>query len=654
MSRLKVTAALSAWALAAIAAGALWWQTRPVRGPVPGVVAAPTHVLASPSAGRLLAVTVAPGEAVEAGQALARLRTDDIDAELAVARAELTALIDRMEAESVTLRRALQRETLDTQAKLAQAQANLAGARAHQAAGLAERKALSTQLDRLEGALREGLTAVDHLTGLRARERSLARSTALTPMQLKAWQTLTEHMNAALLAVDDATVAVRLKPLAADVAVQRRRLEALLARREARILRAPAAGVVAQILHRTGDTVAAGEPVVQLRGAADQVVAWLPAEAVDRLVPGQTVNVQLRRGALQIAGVVDRMGPALEALPAHLWLNPDRPRWGRPAYVRLTAPAAPLVAGEPVQLSLGAAPTGALAAAPAPPPGPALMTVPKALWQVSRFEPSGGVWVPALGRVLMVSDDTGLDGEASEGAPWVFGFDPDGHVDPAPIPLHGLAAAAGLDVVSDLESITRSPDGDLWLLASQSVSRKGKRKPKRQLLLQVRPTDGRLVVLAAAPLFPRLRPLLTDAEAQALDIEAMTWVDGALLLGLKAPLDAQGHARLWRLADPAAAARGDAAAVPTPVGAVALPTGADGAPGGFSDLLLDGGRLLATSTLADGPAQGCAWQIPWPLTAAAPKRLACWPDLKPEGLARTPQGVQVYFDAMPPRWAPLP
>ncbi|MCB9521746.1 MAG: HlyD family efflux transporter periplasmic adaptor subunit [Myxococcales bacterium] len=646
----RATAAGLSWIAAVAGAGVLWWQQRPAKAPLVGMIEAATHVAAAPEAGRVQAVLVEPGQPVTAGQALARLRTDDLDAELAVARAELAALVDRVEAEGAALRTSLRQEALDTQARLAQARAHLADVHASRAVGQAEREALVSQLDRLEGALQAGLTAVDHLTSLRARERALAQASAQAPRQVAAWRTLTEQVEQALAAVDDASVEVRLKPLSAEVEVQRRRLEGLLLRREARVLRASVAGRVAEVRHRQGDAVTAGEPVITLRAPSDQVVAWSPTVLVDRLEPGQAVEVRARRGRLVLSGRVERLGPAVEALPAHLWRTANQPAYGRPAYVRLDSAAADLVAGEPVQLVLRDGPAGAQAADKPAPPGPRPLAVPEALSRVSRFEPSGGVWLAELGAALVVSDDTGLEDQPSEDRPWVFRVDHAGQVSPAPVPIEGLEGLGFAKGVSDLESATRDPAGDLWLLASNSLNKKGKRKPKRQPLIRARWGSGRLHALAAAPLFEVLSAGLTPAEQDALDVEAMTWADGGLLLGLKAPLGAQGGARLWRIADPAAAAAGKPVPV-TPVAELVLPTGADGAPGGFSELLLEGSTLWATSTLAAGPARGCLWRLPWPLPPQhRPEPVACWPDLKPEGLLAGPQGVMVLFDSDPPRW----
>jgi multidrug resistance efflux pump len=664
MRGLRTTAAIAAWVLAATLAGWLWWRNRPAYAPLTGMVTAASHTVGPHEASRVSAVLVQPGQSVRAGEALVLLRTDDLDGALTVARAELAELVSAVEAEAATLTQALRKERIAAQARLAQAKATLAGVRATRAAHMAELKSLTGQLERLEHALRDGLTAVDRVTSLKARERALAQSTALAPGQLRAWKTLTEQVNAAIAAVNDDAISVRLRPLQARTEAQHRRLEQLLIQRAARTLRAPLDGVVASVVHRAGDPVAAGQPVVVLRGTPNQLVAWLGPIAVNALPVGRSVRALARNGKRTLEGTVVRLGPAVERLPEQLWSQPARPAWGRPVYIQLKKAAPDLVAGEPIRLSLDPTiPNGVAVAAPAPSTGPQPLNVPASLLQRTRFEPSGALWLPELGRYLVVSDDTGLKDGANEHAPWVFLVSAEGQVDPKPLVLSGFEAAAGRSTVTDLESLTRAPDGTIWLLCSQSQSRKKKRKKKRQLLIHARLDGSRLRTLGAAPLFHAFKHLPADARTRLgfdarLDIEAMTWADGALLLGLKSPQDDQGRARLLRLDRPERLLAGDVSptgAQLSLVGSVALPTGPGGEPGGFADLFLSGGHLMATSTLtSDDAARGCAWRIPWPLTGAAAERLRCWPGLKPETITQGPTGLVVFFDSRPPKWAPLP
>ena len=79
---------------------------------------------------------------------------------------------------------------------------------------------------------------------------------------------------------------------------------------------------------------------------------------------------------------------------------------------------------------------------------------------------------------LIVSDDTGLQNK-HEHSPWIFSMSANGTIDPNPIPIQKSGK------LKDLESITRNKNGDLYLLSSQSHSRKGKRSVERTQFLKV-------------------------------------------------------------------------------------------------------------------------------------------------------------------------
>ncbi|MCB9539918.1 MAG: HlyD family efflux transporter periplasmic adaptor subunit [Myxococcales bacterium] len=640
------------WLAALVGVLVLWRRATPDHAPLSAEVLAPTHQVGPAEAGRIVEVMVQPGDAVRAGQVLARLDTLDLDAETAIARAELATLAAQVAAETAALQAEVSKNRLDTQSRLAEAQATLADARAEQAARKAELETLSNQLGRLEAVLRDGLAEVDRVTALRARQRALTEEAALRPQTMRAWRRLGDRMNDALSAIDDGAIGVRIRPLQSAVETQQRRIEALAARRARRTLRAPVDGHVEAVRHQAGDPVPAGAPIVTVVSSGRPLVrAYLNATLLRGVQPGRAVQVRSADHGVTTEGVVERLGPAMVELPARLWPRPDAPRYGRPIYVRLTGDTT-LLPGEVAEVTLLDVDAGGAQAAPAA--GPARLDVPAALGAISRFEPSGAVWLPERGRFLVVSDDTGLKGP-TEHQPMVFLIDPAGRVDPTPLPIEGVGR------LSDLEAVTRDPDGALWLLCSQSRSKKGKRSAKRQRLVRATLDGDRLRASGSVALFDALTASL-DASAQAalglgdaLDVEGMAWFDGGLLLGLKAPSTPDGRARLWRVHGPALVFEhgfGPTGARIEPFGAVRLPTGPKGAPGGVSDLVVDGDGLLLLSTLAEGPDASAAWRVTLPL-GGAPQRLASWPDLKAEALARGPDGWTVFFDSEPPRWAPL-
>jgi HlyD family secretion protein len=638
-----------AFGLALVGVVVLWARTSPQRDGLPALVDAPRHRVGPLDAGRLAAVLVGPGDEVDAGQIVARLDTADLDAELDVARATVDEDLAEVEATAAAFAAEARDKRMAFAAELARARATLADVRGQQAARQAELATLSSQFDRLDGALKDRLVEVDRLGALRARQQGLAQEANVAPQAVRAWSDVTQQIRDALDSIHDSDLAKRLGPLRARVETQERRVRQILDRREQRVLRAPVGGRVATVLRAAGDTVAAGEPILEIVPRDGLIItAYVPEDHARGLPVGTTIEAVLRdrTAAHGAEGVVERLGPAIVELPRQLWYAPDRPRYGRPVLIRVTGDA-DLLPGEVASVRPL---TGGAQAATAPTSGPTEVVVPDALKARTRLEPSGAVWVPELQRMLVVSDDTGLPGQ-DDHVPIVFTATADGHFDPDPLPIEGV------DRVSDLESVSRANDGTFYLLASQSLSEKGRRPEKRQWLLRATLADRRLRVTGKIALYDALeRGLSAEARADlglgpALDIEGSAWRDGDLLLGLKAPLRDGARAVVWRLAD----VNGfiDRGGLPTDrpdagvtrVLDVALPTCPGGAPGGISELRVEGKRLYLLSTQPDGPACGSAWRLDLDAAGRSPERLGVWPDLKPEGLTRADDGgLVVLFD----------
>lgn len=288
-------------------------------------------------------------------------------------------------------------------------------------------------------------------------------------------------------------------------------------------------------------------------------------------------------------------------------------------------------------------------------PTPREVAVPPALLEVtSPPELSGIAWSAALDRYLVVSDDTGVRGRGGRHAPMVLALDASGRgLDPAPIPI------AGIDALKDAEAICAGPDGTFFLLTSHSPSNEGKTGRARRQLLHLALRGRGLAALGALDLTAPggASALLAVAGLDPggqLDLEAVAYHAGALYVGLKSPLAADGRAVILRLADPMGAAR----AGRVPPGALtrfaAVPLCVEQAGRrvceGFSDLLFlqDGSLVAAANAPKGGPSDGggAVWWLPAPPAGASPRVLARFPGLKPEGIALAPDGrrLAVVFD----------
>lgn len=644
--RFRRWASLGIWLVAAIAATYLWWDTGHQRSLVVGVVEGKVHRVGPVEASKLRAVFVRAGERVEAGQALAALETAELDAEIAAAHGRMDELLADIEAQTERYGRDLRSRRVSLEAQLASAQANLAEARSKQAGEKAELSTLNQQLARLQEMEQRGLAEMDRVSTLRTRHARLSRSAQHNPATLTAYRTLASQTGEALSHVDDAGLEILLKPVRARARTQAQSLNDLMARRERRTLRAPRDGQVATVFRNVGDPLVAGEAVLEVvETRADRLLAYVPEQNARRLGPGSVVHAVSHDQSMRRLnrGVVEEVGESIVQLPARFWRVSAKPEYGRPIHIKLEKNS-DLLVGESVLVTEVS--RGAIAASNTA--NTQTAQVPEALSRVSRLEVSGAVWWPARDRFLVVSDDTGHKHQGKH-SPWLFTVSKDGVFDPAPVAIHGV------DTVSDLESIALSPAGDLYLLASQSRNKRGRRPVHRQWFLRAKMKDSGIEVTGKIALASTLETHFDPQErahlgiTDQLDIEGMAWHDGGLLLGIKSPAAEGIKARIWRLSDPNALfdgrGLGAGGATLSTFARVNLPTGPGDAPGGVSDLWVENKTLYILSTVVDGPPAGAAWRVGLGEETVTPAVIARWPGLKPEAISRAGAGpLVVFFD----------
>ncbi|MGK3969311.1 HlyD family secretion protein [Sorangium sp. So ce118] len=658
------------------------------RGRVFGYAEALPEVISPIETARVASVEVTVGQEVSAGQVIATLDTSVIDAEISIAKAQKTQVEADLQMELALLEQELEVDRASIERALAEQ-------REEQRRAVAEARVLDGEISRIKQLVEDRQAVVGDLTKLdlqHATATAIAsekpRTLSLLDAQLKAAERRRSELR-------DRGSGLAAK-LDADVRVASESVALLEQRRAGYVLRAANAGRVASIDRQPGEIVQAGEPLVQLLSARTgaRAVACVPERSALGLQEGDAAELWSRDQLIgaSIPGSIVAVGPLVSELPARCWPTPQMPAWGRVVTIALDTPMA-LVPGQAFDITFGARRDAAAAAppkpapaappkpAPAAPPKPAaasaqvLMKVPPALAGRSRLEPSGILARPGESRYLIVSDDTGHE-RRDEGAPWLFAMAAGGAVEPDPVTV------SGVDELSDIEAIAAGDAGEIYLLSSQSYSKKGKRKPERTALLRLRPegrgfrVDGEIhlaEVLDAVP--ARAAALGLPGGTRALDIEGLAFRQGALYLGLKAPLDPQGNAMIWRIAAPGALFGGEGAvAVEAASAKKKQRTAAEAArfeaaraslwararvdvelagrptPGGISELLfMQDGSLAVTSTPSteDGDA-GALWRVDRPEAGVlAPRLVQRFPGLKPEGL--TPSlaagALMVVFDA---------
>ncbi|UQA63154.1 HlyD family secretion protein [Polyangium aurulentum] len=644
------------------------------RGHVVGFAQATPEAIAPTEIARVVSIGVGVGDEVLPGQIIAQLDTTAIDAEIAVAKADKTRLEAEVRAEEAVL---AQKLDVDLEA-LEREQARQ---REEQLRVSAEAKALDDEMSRVKQLVEDRQAVFGELAQLdlqRATVTALAsekpRTLGLLAKQIKA----AEQRRKTAKQEGSATAA----KLEADLLVAERNIELLQQRRAGYVLRATGRGRVAAVDKQPGEVAGPGEPVVRLVSTGERVVACVPEGIALGIREGDDARLWIRgQSGDALRGKTVALGPLVSELPARCWTNPKMPMWGREITVALSAPIDVLagqafdVVFEPAAAPPQPLPAVTPMAAPTSSPtslraaGPLPVTLPPSLANRTRFEPSGLVTRASEGRYLVVSDDTGRDED--EGKPWLFAMSTTGAIDAEPVQIDGVAE------LSDVEAIAAGDAGEIYLLSSQSFSKKGKRKPARTALLRLRQegrgfrVDGEVHLAELLDADPaRAHALGLPNGTRSLDIEGLAFRQGALHLGLKAPLDAQGNAMIWQIASPGAlfAARPDAVKAAArkdssasgrlaEAGAslwararVDVELAGKSTPGGISDLqFLPDGSLAITSTpsTADGDA-GALWRVDAPQAGAlAPLLVRRFPGLKPEGIAPSlaPGRLMIVFDA---------
>ncbi len=300
-----------------------------------------------------------------------------------------------------------------------------------------------------------------------------------------------------------------------------------------------------------------------------------------------------------------------------------------------------------------------LAAALAITSEPTQLRVPEELLAVTSMpEASGVVWSPALSRYLVVSDDTGIKEKGTNHAPWIFALSREGVFDARPIPI------AGIEKLNDAEAICAGPGDTFFLATSHSENKKGHVKASRRRLFQLSLTGRTLTIvgsldLAGAIVDSRILP------GDSVDIEALSFHEGQLYVGLKAPQTPTGAAIVLKVQDVLGGLK-NGFLNPSQISRFAeLPLQVDAVPPpgkvfeGISDMgfLPDGSLLLLANSPKKQPPDGggALW---WRKPDGSVEMLRRFVGLKPEGitLSHDNKSVLIVFDndRKPPLWLHLP
>jgi len=123
---------------------------------------------------------------------------------------------------------------------------------------------------------------------------------------------------------------VLMQPLIENIRVQENRIAQIRERRKLLVLKAPLAGRVSRIFHRTGETVLSGDPLLSITDArSERVLAYVDEGNARNIRVGDSVVVSSRDRSKRYASAkILRVNSKIEEFPIRLRRNPYLPQWG--------------------------------------------------------------------------------------------------------------------------------------------------------------------------------------------------------------------------------------------------------------------------------------------------------------------------------------
>lgn len=460
-------------------------------------------------------------------------------------------------------------------------------------------------------------------------------------------------------------------------------------------------GVIGSVDFKVGEKVSSFTPILTLHAASPSFVrGYIHEDVYSQVGLKQKVRVQSSQNRRHnVEGEVVGVGTRIVEYPERLRKRAEILIWGREIIIRLPEDNSFLL-GEKVLISLpgktglpGAKrPLGSVSSEPADEASPAASAAsahepataataaaaaearniqsPPAqasagltagliggATEVPGIEASGLLYLPDLKRFLVISDDT------PKKKALVHLMDTASRVEKS-IPV------GGLDKMDDMEAVAQGADGSVFLLSSQSHTKKGKLPEYRKLLVKARRAGGSLELQSKVSLLDILDKvsqahadkdwaafLRAGIAAKSTDVEGMAVLGGDLYLGFKAPL-LEGKAVILRIAgiDGLMAGKLPGSEAVSIWKSVELKDARTSTRSGIADLIfLDGDAyLISTGTREDGEKRdgagtgsedsrhaGALWVLR--KDAAKAVELRDFAGAKPEGLAHVAAEKSFYI-----------
>ena len=534
-----------------------------------GIVEQRSHAIGAQEPGRVQGMLTFIGDQVKQDQVLAILDISDLKTMLDHLKKELISIQELQGAQrdrySIEIRRmALQLENeaaelMDRLSMIESKSAELAG--------------LNAEIERLQNAEKAGLGYSRDLPDLNRQRDVLVGYLREQSKDLEFQTQKLEKTRQSRKILENANIDSMTKSLLIEQMEYAESLQREIAATEHRItlrtIVAPCDGYVTELLARPGDVVDAFAPILTVEELKPNYLdVYLPEQSTLEPEPGMEVDIHSSRSRdYNTTGVITFVHPGFTQAAERLSFR-NQLFWARRVRVELPQDHH-LIPGEIVNVRIAKnsrhkknSSSAVIASEQQvteqdirqkkfPPLNN--MEVDDELWKKTRFEPSGVAWLPAIGKFLIVSDDTGIQGAVNDHAPYLFLMDENGKVASTPAPLIGIKR------INDVEAIASAGDDVFYLVSSQNISKKGKRPGSRELIIKIQRDNDKFVVqeqvqflslLLRSYSWHELKALgLEQFEADgqpALNIEGAAFHENALYLGLKQPVSRQG-AIIWKL-----------------------------------------------------------------------------------------------------------
>jgi multidrug resistance efflux pump len=328
---------------------AVWWIGRGGgrgTGQARGFSEAIPLAVASTAGGRLVEVAVRVGQAVKAGDVIARLDGQPLEIQRRKLEAERGLLAAKLAAETNREGDAVMRN---------EARILWTSADAHQdKAALAD---IENEVTRLEGLLGDQLVKASDVEPIRRERDGLAARVGTLERARAAGQAgLDGKRDVRTGAERQAIVDLRTAPLREALHIKEIKLAQVSLQLGSLTLRAPGDGIVGAINRRPGEMLAAGEAAVLLIAHRPGLFEIYLSDREQRL-PAVGTHVRLTRTGILARpseGRVVEVSPEIVELPMRLRLSPGVPGWGRRVVVDASQSEAmrAVPAGEEVRVRL--------------------------------------------------------------------------------------------------------------------------------------------------------------------------------------------------------------------------------------------------------------------------------------------------------------